>query len=120
MPGHRDTWSSGNAYEPRVARWSSLVAGEFLRGLDAPESLRWLDVGCGTGALSEAIVARCSPDAVVGVDRSEEYLEYARARVTDPRVSFRPGDAQNLPVNDSEHDIVGFRLMFNFLPDLER
>ena len=89
MPDHRDTWSSGNAYEPYVGRWSRLVALEFLRWLDAPESLRWLDVGCGTGALSEAIVARCSPDAVVGVDRSEEYLDYARARVTDPRVSFR-------------------------------
>ena len=118
MPDHRDTWSSGNAYEPYVGRWSRLAAREFLRWLDAPESLRWLDVGCGTGALSEAIVARCSPDAVVGVDRSEEYLEYARARVTDPRVSFRLGDAQALPVKDREHDIVVSGLVLNFVPDL--
>jgi len=117
MPDHRDTWSSGDAYEPYVGRWSRLVAREFLRWLDAPESLRWLDVGCGTGALSEAIVARCSPDAVVGVDRSEEYLGYARARVTDPRVSFRPGDAQSLPVKDGEHDIAVSGLMLNFVPD---
>src|SRR5207245_2541364 len=86
-------------------------------GLDAPENLRWLDVGCGTGALSEAIVARCSPNAVVGVDRSEEYLAYARWRVTDPRVSFRPGDAQALPVKDGEHDIAVSGLMLNFVPD---
>jgi SAM-dependent methyltransferase len=120
MPDHRDTWSSGDAYEPYVGRWSTLVAREFLRWLDAPENLRWLDVGCGTGALSDAIVARCFPDAVVGVDRSEEYLGYARSRVTDPRVSFRPGDAQALPVKDAEHDIVVSGLMLNFVPDRAR
>src|SRR5262245_58448287 len=117
MPDHRDTWSSGNAYEPYVGRWSSLVAREFLRWLDPPESLRWLDVGCGTGALTDAIVARCSPDAVVGVDRSEQYLDFARARITDPRVSFRPGDAQTLPVKDGEHDVVVSGLMLNFVAD---
>jgi len=120
MPDHRDTWSSGDAYEPYVGRWSTLAAREFLRWLDMPESLRWLDVGCGTGALSEAIVTRCSPDAIVGVDRSEEYLRFARARVTDPRVSFRPGDAQALPVKDAEHDIVVSGLMLNFVPDQPR
>jgi SAM-dependent methyltransferase len=117
MPDHRDTWSSGDAYEPYVGRWSRLVARDFLQWLDQAESLRWLDVGCGTGALSEVVVARCSPHSVVGVDRSEDYLEYARARVTDPRVSFRAGDAQTLPVKDGEHDIVVSGLMLNFVPD---
>src|SRR5215831_15203899 len=106
MPDHRDTWSSGDAYEPYVGRWSRLVAPEFLRWLDAPESLRWLDVGCGTGALTEAIVARCSPSSVVGVDRSEEYLAYARERVSDPRVTFMIGNAHALPGKDGEHDVA--------------
>src|SRR6266446_6394252 len=106
MSDYRDTWSSGDTYEPYVGRWSRLVARDFLGWLSAPDDLRWLDVGCGTGALTETIVSRCSPDAVVGVDQSEEYLAYARARVTDPRVSFRAGDAQALPVKDGEHDAV--------------
>ncbi len=72
MPDHRDAWSSGDAYEPYVGRWSTLVAREFLRWLDEPENLRWLDVGCGTGALSEVIVARCAPDPVDRVARSQE------------------------------------------------
>jgi ubiquinone/menaquinone biosynthesis C-methylase UbiE len=93
----RDTWSSGDAYEPYVGRWSRLVAREFIGWLALPDDLRWLDVGCGTGALTEAIVARCSPSSVVGVDRSEEYLAYARERVADPRVTFMIGDAQALP-----------------------
>ena len=115
MPDHTDTWSSGDAYEPYVGRWSRLVAREFLGWLDAPDDLRWLDVGCGTGALTETIVSRCSPDAVVGVEQSEEYLAYARARVTDPRVSFRAGDAQTLPVKDGEHDAVVSGLVLNFV-----
>src|SRR4029453_3352026 len=116
MPDDRDTWSSGDAYEPYVGRWSRLFAVEFLRLLDAPGDPRGLHAGSGPAALSEAIVARCSPDAVVGVDRSEEYLGYARSRVSDPRVSFQPGDAQALPVKDYEHDIVVSGLMLNFVP----
>ena len=67
--------------------------------------------------MSEAVVTRCSPHSVVGVDGSEDYLAYARARVTDPRVSFRAGDAQALPVKDGEHDVVVSGLMLNFVPD---
>src|SRR5262245_52868798 len=87
----RDAWSSGDAYEPYVGRWSRLVARAFVGWLGLPDDLRWLDVGCGTGALTETIVARCSPSAVVGVDRSEEYLAYARARVADGRGTFKIG-----------------------------
>ncbi|HYS18063.1 MAG TPA: methyltransferase domain-containing protein [Candidatus Binatia bacterium] len=117
MPERKDTWSSGDDYEPYVGRWSRRVARELIGWLDVPAGLRWLDVGCGTGALSETIVARCSPHAVVGVDPSEQYLEYARARVTDPRVSFRVGDAQALPVKDGDHDVAVSGLVLNFVPD---
>ena len=55
-PGARSVWDAGAAYEPYVGRWSRLVAREFLRWLDVPPSRRWLDVGCGTGALTEMIV----------------------------------------------------------------
>ena len=113
----RDTWSSGDAYEPYVGRWSRLVARDFVGWLGLPDDLRWLDVGCGTGALSETIVARCSPSAVVGIDRSEEYLAYARARVTDPRVTFKIGDAQALRGKDGEHDAAVSGLVLNFVPD---
>jgi 2-polyprenyl-3-methyl-5-hydroxy-6-metoxy-1,4-benzoquinol methylase len=51
---------SGGAYEPYVRRSSRLVAQEFLTWLAISPSARWLDVGCGTGALSKTILAQTS------------------------------------------------------------
>ena len=62
-----DVWASGAAYEPYVGRWSRLVAAEFVDWLDLPGDRRWLDVGCGTGALSSVIAARCEPAEVGGM-----------------------------------------------------
>ena len=52
----KDNWASGDLYEPYVGRWSRVVAQEFLKWLDVPEQKCWLDVGCGTGALSQTIL----------------------------------------------------------------
>lgn len=64
-------WSQGEIYESYVGRWSRLVAKEFVQELDQPAGLRWLDVGCGTGALTSAVLASAAPAEVVGVDPSE-------------------------------------------------
>jgi len=58
-----DSWNTGDPYERYVGRWSHLVANEFLAWLKPPASLRWLDVGCGTGALTAAISEKCRPRA---------------------------------------------------------
>ena len=65
-----DAWDSGEAYEPYVGRWSRPVAREFLRWLSVPPDRRWLDVGCGTGALAQTILALAAPSGVVGIDPS--------------------------------------------------
>jgi hypothetical protein len=49
-------WAAGNLYEPYVGRWSRLIAGKFLTWLDIPPQSDWLDVGCGTGALTATIL----------------------------------------------------------------
>lgn len=59
-------WGHGSAYERSVGRWSSRVAPLVLDGLDLPPEPRWLDVGCGTGALAECILDRTAPARVVG------------------------------------------------------
>ena len=56
-----DVWASGDAYEPYVGRWSRLVAREFLSWLAAPRGASWLDVGCGTGALTAVILDAAAP-----------------------------------------------------------
>jgi SAM-dependent methyltransferase len=112
-------WASGDAYEPFVGRWSRLVAVRFLDWLDVPDGASWLDVGCGTGALTEAIVERTSPSAVLGVDPSERFVSYARERVPDP-AEFAIGGAEQLPVEDRSFDAVVSGLVLNFVPDPAR
>src|SRR5436305_14537774 len=77
----KDTWASGAAYEPYVGRWSRLVAREFVAWLAVPAGARWLDVGCGTGALSQIILEVASPGEVIGIDPSEGYIAYAREHI---------------------------------------
>ena len=113
-------WASGDAYEPYVGRWSRLVARDFLAWLAVPAESRWLDVGCGTGALSATILDLARPATLTGLDASEGYAAYARERVRDPRAAFRLGDAQALPFDDGSFDATVSGLMLNFLPDPAR
>jgi SAM-dependent methyltransferase len=109
-------WANGANYESYIGRWSRLAAFQFLPLLGVPSGARWLDVGCGTGVLSQAILDTASPHAVLGIDSSEGYIEFARKRVQDPRVAFRLGDAQALLVESSTYDAVVSGLGLNFFP----
>jgi SAM-dependent methyltransferase len=112
-----DRWASAEAYEGYVGRWSSPVAEQFLRWIDAPREARWVDVGCGTGVLTAAILRDAVPTRVVGVDPSEPFLAYARTAVTDDRVEFRTGVAEALPIEDGSADVVVSGLVLSFVPD---
>jgi SAM-dependent methyltransferase len=116
----KDSWASGKAYEPYVGRWSRLVAHEFLKWLAVPAGSRWLDVGCGTGALSQTILQMAVPHKVKGIDRSEGYLALAREQIQDDRTEFEIGDAQALPVEAGDYDAVVSGLMLNFVPQPDR
>ena len=112
-----DSWVSGRSYESYVGRWSRLVAAEFLTLIAVPPGARWLDVGSGTGALTEAVLALCAPERVVGIEPSDGFRAYAEEYVPDPRAAFRAGDAQSLPVDDGAFDVVVSGLVLNFVPD---
>jgi SAM-dependent methyltransferase len=115
-----DAWDSGDAYEPYVGRWSRLVAREFLGWLAVPPDSRWLDVGCGTGALAEAILALSAPSEVVGIDPSPAYVAFARDRVNEARVGFEVGDAQALQQASATFDAVVSGLVLNFVPEPDK
>jgi ubiquinone/menaquinone biosynthesis C-methylase UbiE len=108
-------WSSGGIYESYVGRWSRLVAAEFVDWLEQPPGLRWLDVGCGTGALTGSILRAADPASVLAVDPSEGFVGYARSQVADPRVEFDVRSAADLP--DGPFDVVVSGLVLNFVPD---
>ncbi|MEV6637542.1 class I SAM-dependent methyltransferase [Actinoplanes sp. NPDC051470] len=98
-----DIWAGGDAYEAYVGRWSRVVAAEFVRGLAGE---RWLDVGCGTGALSAAV----SDGWVVGADRSEAFVR------RNPRRTV-VSDGIALPFRNGTFDVVISGLALNFMPD---
>lgn len=118
MSGERlsDTWERGDAYERYVGRWSRRVAPKFLAWLDAPPGKRWLDVGCGTGALCAAIADECSPASIDGVEPSEGFLRTA-AETLAGRARLQRGTADALPLPNESVDVVVSGLVLNFVPD---
>ena len=112
----KEIWSSGDSYEPYVGRWSRLVAREFIRWLTIPANSQWLDVGCGTGALSQTILELANPKKVKGIDRSEGYVEFLLSHVNDPRMEFEVGNAQTLPFGRETFDVAVSGLVLNFVP----
>jgi len=115
-----EVWENAESLERYVGRWSRLVAREFVAWLQVPPGSRWLDVGCGSGALTETVLAEAEPESIEGVDTSEAFVAYAASRVTDPRASFAVADAQALDRPDAAYDAVASSLVLNFLPDPAR
>ncbi len=111
-----DTWEHGSPYEKYVGRWSRRVAPLFLSWLNIPAGRRWLDVGCGTGALSAAIVDNCSPSSVAGVEPSEGFLKTAKENLAG-RATLHQGSATAIPLGDASVDVVVSGLVLNFVPD---
>jgi SAM-dependent methyltransferase len=112
----QDVWAAGQLYEPYIGRWSRLVAREFLRDLSVPPARRWLDVGCGTGALARTILDTQDPTLVAGVDPSAGFIEFAKAAVADDRAAFEVADARALPFPPETFDAVVSGLVLNFVP----
>jgi SAM-dependent methyltransferase len=110
-----DVWADGSAYETYMGRWSRRVAERFLDWLGEPPGLRWLDVGCGTGALTGAVLDRAEPTQVFGVDPSDRFVAWSAANIGDDRARFAVADAAHLP--DVEVDVVVSGLVLNFIPD---
>lgn len=111
-----DTWERGSPYEQYVGRWSRQVAPLFLSWLRIPADRRWLDVGCGTGALCAAIMDLCSPTLVAGVEPSEGFLQTAKENLAG-RAALHQGSATAIPLGDASVDVVVSGLVLNFVPN---
>jgi SAM-dependent methyltransferase len=115
-----DKWITGDAYEAYMGRWSRPLARAFVEWLHPKRSASWLDLGCGTGALTSTIRDLCDPASIVACDPSEPFVEHARMHLPDARVSFVVAGADSLPTRESGFDVVVSGLVLNFLPDPER
>lgn len=113
----KDRWISGAEYDRWMGRWSRLLAQEFLKWLDLPAGLRWLDLCCGSGVITEAIVECSAPASIVGVDVSIEQINFARQHRTRPNVTFEVANAIDLPFADASFDAAVCGLGLNYLPN---
>lgn len=114
-----DNWTASDAYEAFMGRWSRRLAKKFVDWLDPEPGLSWLDVGCGTGALTAAVVASAAPARVVGCDPSATFVDHARRSVDSPQASFEVAGIDRLPRRDPGFDYVVSGLVLNFLPSPE-
>jgi SAM-dependent methyltransferase len=103
-----------------MGRWSRRIAPLFLDWLNMPPNANWVDIGCGTGVLSSAIITKCAPDRVAGIDPSAAFIEYAQSQANDPRFVFQQGNADSLPYNDNEFAMAVSGLVLNFVGDKDK
>jgi SAM-dependent methyltransferase len=117
MPNLSDTWAAGSAYEEFMGRWSRRLARRLVSWLRLPGGLHWLDVGCGTGALTDAICSLAEPASVLGCDPAEPFVDHARRHSPDVRASFVVAGSGGLPRRAGGYDSIGSLLALNFFPD---
>jgi SAM-dependent methyltransferase len=120
MDAPKIVFEDGAGYEKMMGVWSRLVGDVFLDWLQPAAGAHWVDVGCGNGAFTQAIVDRCAPAAVTGIDPSRAQIEFAQARPAGQLAAFRIGDAQALPFQDRTFDIAVMALVIFFVPDAAR
>jgi SAM-dependent methyltransferase len=117
MPEPRIRFDDGAAYDQGMGRWSLIAGTVFLDWLAPGPGLRWIDVGCGSGAFSELVALHRAPAEIQGVDPSEAQLAFARTRPATQSAVFQLGDAMALPFLDDRFDAAVMSLVIFFVPD---
>ena len=115
----KDSWASSDPYEYVMGRWSRLAARSFVDWLSPPPGLKWLDVGCGSGALSDAITSDHEPAELTAIDQCESFVITAQKRLGS-LARCKVGNALALPMKDSSVNITVSGLVLNFIPAPEK
>jgi len=111
----RSMWG-GDDYDFLMGRWSRLMAPLLAQFADVRDGDNVLDVGCGTGSLTRALL-ECGPTVrVTGIDGSADYIEIGRKNLDADRVILEQGDAQSLPFPNHSFDKCVSLLVMNFIP----
>jgi ubiquinone/menaquinone biosynthesis C-methylase UbiE len=112
-----DQWAAGSTYEQFMGRWSRKLATQYVAWLQPATQLHWLDLGCGTGALTEAIFQSAAPASVIACDPAEPFIEYARQHFRHTSAAFVIAGADNFPAREGGYDVIASLLALNFFPD---
>src|SRR5580704_14412412 len=113
-------FQNAEGYEKVMGRWSRRLAPLLIRFGGLSDGDRILDVGCGTGSLTFTVPEIANVAGVTGIDLTEPFVAFARARNTDPRIGFQSADARILPFEDNSFDRAFSMLVLQFIPDAPR
>lgn len=114
---NEDRWRDATAYDRYMGRWSRLLAVEFLSWLKVPQAANWLEIGCGTGALTSAILQGAGPGSLTACDTAEDFVRYCAANIPDANLTVAAATIDALPRRAGGYDAVVSSLVLNFLPD---
>jgi len=110
-------FDDGAAYDRGMGVWSQIGGQVFLDWLAPSSGLRWIDIGCGSGAFTELLAQRCAPAEIQGIDPSEAQFAFARTRPALRETTFLRGDAMALPFETDRFDAAVMALVLFFIPD---
>ncbi len=114
------TFEVAEAYEAVMGRWSRQLAPLFIDFVGVRDADKVLDVGCGTGSLTTTLARVTGASKIVGIESSSSFIDYARTQISDPRVTFEVGDAQQLPYPDESFDRCMALLAVDYIPDARK
>ena len=109
--------SDGAAYEGFIGRWRRRVADRIVEIVEPTACGALLDVGCGTGSMTAALLAAHPGRRIVGVDVAEPYLAYARARSECASAEFLRQDGMALDLPDEGFGGAYALIALNFMSD---
>lgn len=107
--------AGADAYDRFMGRFSRPLARGLVELIGVRSGLRALDVGCGSGAVTERLVEVLGADAVHAVDPTAPFVDAVRERL--PGVDVRLGVAEDLPFDDETFDVVVANLVVPFMSD---
>ena len=114
-----DRWAAGDAYDGYMGRWSRQIAEQFVQWLQPESAAHWLEVGCGTGALTSTICKCYAPASIVACDQSPPFVKHAQAKLQHPAASFVVAAADTLPTREGGFDMIVSGLVLNFIAETD-
>jgi len=106
---------AGDAYDRFMGRWSRQLSRPFADFAGIGPGMRVLDVGCGTGALTEELLRRVDPVDVAAVDPSASFVSGIRSRL--PTVEVQQASAERLPFADAVFDVALAQLVVHLMAE---
>jgi SAM-dependent methyltransferase len=107
----------GDSYDYLMGRWSRLMAPKLVEFAGVSDGDHVLDVGCGTGSLTRALLDAGPNVKVTAIDGAADFIKIGRHNVADDRATFAQGDAQSLQFGNNTFDKSASLLVMNFIPD---